>query len=130
MGRPKIRNYPSRETYEQEIKEWFQGHKADCEALLLRKFGYESIEQLQDAEYNMKFGFDCGWVNLYPLDAKMEKEWKLDNGDYGAYLHDVAFWGYNTQSVTLKEPLVDYMLKETGLDKIFVSYSKLDQGEN
>ena len=44
MGRPKIRNFPSRESYEQEIKEWFRSHKSECEAILLKKFGYENIE--------------------------------------------------------------------------------------
>ena len=56
----------------------------------------------------------------------MEKEWTLDNGKYGAYIHDIGFYGYNTQSVTLKEPIVEFMLEEMGLDETFFTYSKLD----
>ncbi len=120
MGRKKIRNYPSVEFYEGMLKEYFDNHSGEVIGNLLDTLGYESVDSLLDAERNMAFGFDCGWIHLHPRNHEMRHEWELDNGKYCAYVYVRPT--VDCQSTTIKKVQAEKAVKDLGLgDKFFVT---------
>jgi len=126
MAKPKIRHYPSKQDYEEGFKAWLKDQRGIYHKMLLDKLNYESMEQLREDEYAGKFGFCCGYVNLIPKNEEMFHEWGLDNGKYGAKIHDIGFYGISSQLVILKEPIVRQMLEDMNLENEFSVEIKLD----
>ena len=124
MGRRKVRHYPSVEFYEEMLREYFETHRREVIGNLLDTLGYDSLEELQEAECNMKFGLDCGWIHLRPKDKEMSHEWALDNGIYGAYV--CARPSLNCQSTTIKRVQVEKAVKDLGLEDKFYITERLD----
>ena len=124
MGRRKVRHYPSVEFYEGMLKEYFETHRGEVIGNLLDTLGYDSLEELQEAEYNMKFGLDCGWIHLHPKNKEMSHEWALDNGIYCAYVH--AMPSLNCQSTTIKRVQVEKAVRDLGLEDTFYISERLD----
>lgn len=127
MSKTKIRNFETCEEWTRKIQQYLQDNKEKYIRLMLRTLHYETIEELQDAEYNQdKFGFDCGWVNLYPLNKEMAKEWKLDNDGVYDCIWDAANCIYSTQSTTIKEIIMRLVMEDMDLNKDFYIRVKLD----
>ena len=123
MGRKKIRNYPNKEYYENYFNEYFITHHDDVIADMVEKTGFNSLEELRDAEYHMYFGLDCGFTHYIPYDYKMSREWKLDNYDDKLYHIRES---YPTQSITLQEIQYRKALADLGLQDVFYVWSRLD----
>lgn len=126
MGRKKIRIYPSREEWETKIKEYVQENKESIRRYMLDKLGYEDIESLWEDEYHMKFGLDCGWVNLFPKNKEMAREWKLDNDGIPDSIWDASNIVYNTQSVTIKSIIMYKVVEDMGIENEFSIVERLD----
>ena len=126
MARTKVRNYPTREQYENEIKEYMISHRGELIEYMLRRLGYEDVDTLREDEYSMKFGFDCGWVQLHPKNKEMSHEWYLDNGKINDYIFDIANCVYSTQSITIKQPIVEKTIEDMGLESEFYIIPRLD----
>lgn len=124
MARTKVRNYPSIEHYEKEIEEYFRENQSQVIQYTVHKLGYNSLEELQEAEYNMAFGLDCGWVYLVPHDMDMFHEWELDNGKYCAHVYVRGPFG--TQSVTIKECFAEKLIEDKNWEDIFWIDTRLD----
>lgn len=120
MGRKKVRKHQSIAYYEAMLKDYFSEHKDDVVEYMLGNLGYDSLDDLWNDEYRMKFGFDCGWIYLIPRDKEMYHEWELDNGKYGA--HIFCRTPYNTQSTTIQREQVEKAVHDLGLeDKFWIS---------
>lgn len=124
MARRKVRNYPSKDYYKTMLDTYFKEHHNEVIKHLLDRLGYADLEALQEDEYRMKWGFDCGWTLLTPKNADMRHEWTLDNGKY-----DVAIFAhpsYYPQSTTLQRIQVEKAVKDLGLSDIFTISTRLD----
>lgn len=126
MARTKVRNYPSKEEWKANILEYMKENKEALIRHMLNKLGYEDIDSLQEDEYSMKFGFDCGWVNLTPKNKDMYHEWYLDNGKIPDSLWDLANYVYNTQSITIKYPIIEKVVEDMGIENEFNIVERLD----
>lgn len=122
MAKPKVRNYPSIEDYEKIFEDYFRSNKGAIMQYVCHKFQVEDEDSLKEQD----FGFDCGWVHLFPRDPEMAKEWKLDNGDYGARIFDIASKCYGTQSITIKEVILEKAVEDLNLDDVFHIRRKYD----
>ena len=123
MARRKIRNYPNKEYYENYFNEYFITHHDDVIADMVERTGFNSLDELHDAEFKMYFGLDCGFTYYIPYDSKMSREWKLDN--YDDKLYGIRE-SYPTQSITLQEIQFKKALADLGLQDVFYVYSRLD----
>lgn len=124
MGRKKIRNYPSKQFYEDMLDNYFNEHADEVKTHLMDTLGYSDFDMIWEDECKMKWGFDCGWILLYPTDAKMSHEWELDNGKYGNYIFTHPT--YNCQSTTLQKIQVKKAVEDLGLDELFWVATRLD----
>lgn len=120
----KIRNCKPKAFYEQMLEDYFTEHKAEVIEYMLDSLGYEDTDALWEDERRMGFGFDCGWILLHPSDAEMCREWALDNGKYDVdiFVHTP----YNTQSITVKRPMVQKALTDLELWDTFIVRERLD----
>ena len=124
MGRRKVRHHLPKKYYEEMLERYFEEHSEEVISDLLERLGNDSLEQLKYEEYNMRFGFDCGWTKLVPKDSKMFHEWELDNGKYCAeiFCHPT----YYPQSTTIQRVQVEKAVRDLGLgDKFYIS-TRLD----
>lgn len=124
MGRKKVRNYPSREFYEEMLTKYFEEHRCEVIGYAMDRLGYTSFQKLQEDEYNSRFGFDCGWIHLCPKNAEMRHEWELDNGTYCAYV-----WcspSYFPQSTTIQKVQVEKAVRDLELGDVFYIDVRLD----
>ena len=120
MARTKVRNYESREVWQERIIAYLKEHKEKYIRLVLQTLGYETTDELRDAEYNQnRFGLDCGWVKLVPKNKEMAREWKLDNDNIPAAIYDVANTIYSTQSTTIKNIIMDAVVSDMNIEDIF-----------
>ena len=124
MGR-KIRHHKTVEDIEEIINKYFKTHHDEVITDLLEKTGYSDLDSLRNAEYGMKFGFDCGFIWLVPLNAEMKREWRLDNGKYSDYACWFK-WPYNSQSTTIKEIEMSKAVHDLGMDNDFYIRVVLD----
>lgn len=124
MGRKKVRNFPPKGYYEDKLEGYFREHRHEVIGNLLDTLGYRSLDELQEAEYNMKFGLDCGWIHLHPKNKEMAHEWALDNGIYGAYV--CARPSMNCQSTTIKRVQVEKAVRDLNLGDVFYISERLD----
>ena len=125
MGRIKIRNYPTREYMKDVFNEYFTEHNGEIIELVLDTFGFNTIEEMQEAEYRGYFGLDCGWITLTPTNKDQAHEWFLDSGriDSKMFVSNPLF---NTQSTTIKEVMVRKAVKDLGLEDAFYVGVRLD----
>lgn len=123
MGRKKIRNYPNKDYYKDLFNEYFITHYDDVIEDLLNHTGFDSLDDLRKAEYNLYFGFDCGFTYFIPFNSEMSREWRLDN--YDDLLYGIRE-SYMSQSITLKEYQCRKALADLGLENEFYVYSRLD----
>ena len=123
MGRRKIRNYPNKEYYKDLFNEYFATHSDEVIANMLEETGFNSLDELHDAEFKMYFGFDCGFTYFIPCNKEMTREWRLDN--YDNLLYGIRE-SYMSQSTTLKEIQCRYALAQLHMEDEFFVYSRLD----
>ena len=126
MARTKVRNYPSREEYENHIKEYMLSHRSEIIAYMLRQLGYDDIESLKEDEFSDRRFWVCGSIQLRPKNKDMSHEWFLDNDRIPAYIHDLTYHIYNTQSLIIKEPIMEKVVNDMGLESEFYVNSRLD----
>ena len=126
MGRRKVRNFPSREDYEQQFEDYFSENKHSCIQYAVQKLGFNDVEEMHDAEFSGRFGFDCGWVQLIPRDKEMYREWRLDNGEYSVCIFDIGHKTYPTQSVTIKRLILEKAVEDMNLQDVFIINERLD----
>lgn len=130
MGRKKVRHYPSREYYEDLLEQYFNDNNGAVIPYVIERIGenpaYYGIEDLMNDECRMRWGFDCGWILMYPKNREMEHEWELDNGKYGAYVWTDRALPYCPQSTTLKRIMLEKAVKDLGLDDDFWLSTRLD----
>lgn len=126
MARTKVRHYETVEDVRRKINNYFYLHENEVMKDLLEKTGFNSKEELLDAEcHQMRFGFDCGWVWVYSRNKDQRHEWALDNGKYDAYVTMIKY-PYNTQSTTCKEIQLNKALEDLGLTNQYMAYVRLD----
>lgn len=125
MGRIKIRNYPTREFMQDVFNEYFTEHNNEVIQEVLDTFGFNTVEEMQNAEYRGYFGLDCGWITLTPVNRDHAHEWFLDSGriDSKMFVRNPLF---NTQSTTIKEVMVKRALHDLGLDNTYTVGVRLD----
>ena len=130
MGRKKVRKYPSREYYEDLLEQYFNEHNGAVIPYVIERIGenpaYYGIEDLMNDECRMRWGFDCGWILLYPKNSEMAHEWELDNGKYGAYVWTDRALPYCPQSTTLKYIMIEKAVNDLGLNNEFWISTRLD----
>ena len=126
MSRTKVRNYPSKEEYENRIKEYMLSHKREIIAYMLRQLGYDDIESLREDEYSKNPFWVCGSFILRPKNKDMAHEWFLDNGRIPAYIYDITYYVYPTQSVIIKEPIMEKVVRDMELENEFYIAQRLD----
>lgn len=125
MSRTKVRNYPTTEKIKYILNDYFQEHEEDVIKDLLDKTGFDSIENLQNAEHYSYFGFDCGWVWLATANYIQEEEWIKDNGKYDAKVRGIQY-PFNCQSVTCKKIQLEKAIKDLGLTGQYYAEVRLD----
>ena len=125
MGRRKVRNYNLREYYKTLFDDYFRQNMPRVIEETCKRLGFDSFDDLHSAEMHMRFGLDCGWIRIYPTNDAQRREWRLDGccGDDGMTIHPV---GYNPQSVTVKNEMVEIMLRDLGLRDDFYVSERLD----
>lgn len=126
MARTKVRNYPSKEEYENHIKEYMLSHKGEIIAYMLRQLGYDDIDSLREDEYSKNPFWVCGSFILRPKNKDMAHEWFLDNGRIPDYIYDITYYIYPTQSVIIKEPIMEKVVKDMELENDFYVTQRLD----
>jgi len=122
MGRRSNRKFETQEYYRALIKDYIKSHKQYIINNMMQKTGYDDMDKLQDDEYHMRFGLDCGWIVLIPKNTEMYKEWKK----YEDYEGMICPTAYNTQSITLQEPQVKLILEELNIADLFYIRERLD----
>lgn len=125
MGRIKIRNYPTREFMQEVFDEYFNEHNDEVMQLVLDTFGFNTVEEMQNAEYHGFFGLDCGWITLTPTNRDQAHEWFLDSGriDSKMFVRNPLF---NTQSTSIKQVMIEKAVKDLGLGDRFYVGVRLD----
>lgn len=125
MARTKIRKYPSTMVIRDKLNNYFVENRERVLKALLEYTGYTSTESLREAEFNGRFGLDCGWVYVRCRNSNQYHEWELDNGKYDAYVNRIRC-SYDTQSTTLKEFQTNLALMDLGLEYDYYTYTRLD----
>lgn len=125
MARRKVRNYESVEVVRNRINDYFENHHGEVIDEMLKQLKFDSLDSLWDSEYRGYFGFDCGWVWVCTLNSEQDREWRLDNGKYDAYVTRIKY-PYNSQSTTCKEIQLNKALKDLGMDHQYMAYVRLD----
>lgn len=125
MARRKIRNYESTNYLREYLNHYFETQSENVIEAMIKEFGFNDLNELREAEYNMRFGLDCGWVWLKTLNKKQEHEWILDNGKYDAFVTCIRY-PYDTQSTTLKNFMLNKAIKDLGLENTYYAYIRLD----
>lgn len=125
MARTKVRHYETVEDVRRKINNYFYLHENEVIENLLYETGFKTVDDLWNAEYNMGFGFDCGWVWVITTNKEQNHEWVLDNGRYDAYVTMIKY-PYNTQSTTCKEIQLNKALKDLNMDSQYMAYVRLD----
>ena len=125
MGRIKIRHYPTREFMKSVFDEYFTEHNEEVIKEVLDTFGFNTVEEMREAEYYGYFGLDCGWIYIRPMNKEHAHEWFLDNDriDSKMFVENPLF---NTQSTTIKEVMVKRAIKDLGLETNFGIGVRLD----
>lgn len=126
MARTKVRNYPSREEYENHIKEYMLSHKGEIIAYMLRQLGYDDIESLKEDEFSNSRFWVCGSIQLRPKNKDMAHEWFLDNDRIPSYIYDLTHHIYPTQSIIIKEPIMEKVVRDMELENEFYVTQRLD----
>ena len=131
MARTKKRYYPTVDDVKEMFQEYFRANGLKAIGYALDKLGYENsfggLKKLLDDEGNMKFGFDCGWVNLYAKRPEQAREWRLDGGlNITEYVWDVAHCCLNVQSVTIKRALTEKAIFDLGVEDLYGIAERLD----
>ena len=126
MPRTKIRNYPSCKQVETELENYLRNHRGEYEHQVLQKLGYEDLNSLQEADQQMKFGFNCGWVQLHPKNKEMAREWRLDNDGLPNCIFDIGSVIIPTQCCTIKEIIVEKLVNDLDLSNEYEIITKLD----
>lgn len=101
MGK-KIRHYDSTLKLQELLNTYFLARREDVLKDLLEKTGFNTMEELRNAEHNSYWGLDCGFVWMATANPEQHREWVLDNGKYDAKVRGIKY-PYNCQSVTLKQ---------------------------
>lgn len=125
MAKRKVRNYESVDVVRNRINNYFETHHDEVIQHMVKETGFDSFDDLWDAEYHMAFGLDCGWVWVYSMNKEQRHEWALDNGKYDAYVTMIKY-PYNTQSTTCKEIQLNKALKDLNMDGQYMAYVRLD----
>ena len=115
--------YLSKSEYEELLKEFVKRNEKKIIAHMMKFMGYDDIELLKQDEYQSKWGLDCGWYLMYPKDREVYKEQKEADDYFGKIFCTVA---YNTQSTTLQEVQIKYILDEMGIADLFYLHCHLD----
>ena len=134
MGRRKVRYYPTVKDVEAAANSYFGAFRDDVINYMITETNkmmgknFKTLEEL--AIFDIAggpmggFGLDCGWVWLEPKNKEQRHEWFLDNDRIPDYASPK--YPYDTQSTTLKEMQVEYMLKNSGLGEGYRKYTRLD----
>ena len=110
------RQFDSQEQWKESIEHFVRLHEKDIISYMLEKLGYENLEALSEAERSSpQFLGDCGVVFIIPKNKAMYNEWKKLDNDHRMGC-PVA---YKSQSVTIKEIQVKYILEHMGIDDTF-----------
>ena len=130
MGRKKVRKYPSRECYELMLEQYFANDNGAVITYVIEKIGEDPAKygfcDLQEDERRMRWGFDCGWILMYPTNKEMAHEWELDSGGYGAYVWTDSALPWCPQSTTLKRIMLEKAVEDLELQDEFWLATKLD----
>lgn len=110
----------TKDEFREQVEQYCKEHEDAIIKHMMNVMGYTDMETLQNDESRMKWGFDCGWILVTPKNAKMRELWGLD---YPSTIMPVA---YNSQSLNLQQPQVDYILKELGWEEDFTTCQHLD----
>lgn len=124
MGRRKVRHYKSREYYKDLLNQYFNEHAEEVIKYTVKRMGFDSLEAMR-AEELTGMWFDCGFVYISPRNSEWSHEWFLDNDRISSNLY-VNNPDYNTQSVTIKEIMVEKALRDLGLENDFYILTRLD----
>ena len=124
MGRRKVRNYKPREYYKDLLNKYFSEHAEEVIEYTVQRMGFDSLKAMR-AEELTGMWFDCGFVYISPRNSEWSHEWFLDNDRISANLY-VNNLAYNTQSVTIKEIMVEKALRDLGLENDFYILTRLD----
>lgn len=116
------RKYKDRFYYEDMIKDFISENAQSIIDHMMKQLGYDDLEKLKSDDIHMKWGFDCGFCYLIPKNKEMREEWKKYD-DWDKILCPVA---YGTQSITAKEPQIQYIIEELKLGDIFYIHDVLD----
>lgn len=125
MGRRKVRHYNTREYYKTLFNDYFVSHNDEVMTEVLRQTGFNSVEELTEAEYRSYFGFDCGWIMLTPKNSEQAHEWFLDDNRISSkmFVHNPC---YNAQSTTITQIMVEKAVRDLGLEDTFYVSVRLD----
>ena len=110
----------TKDEFREQVNQYCKEHEDAIIKHMMKVMGYTDMKTLQNDESRMKWGFDCGWILVTPKNAKMRELWGLD---YPSTIMSVA---YNSQSLNLQQPQVDYILKELGWEEDFTTCQHLD----
>ena len=122
----KVRKYPTVKEWKERVCEYLKDHKEYYIQHMLKVLKYEDLETLQKDEYSMAWGFDCGWVNLVPKNKEMAREWRLDNDGIPDYIWDPANAVYSTQSITIKQAIMEQCVKDMQIEDKFEVVERYD----
>ena len=121
------KQFPDADSYNQQIADYCLEHRAELQAELLRQTGCKTMEELQDKEYHMGWGLDCGWMMMCPKNPDMLKEWKREQNFYsgGCRLKGIDK-AYLTQSTTLQSIIAEKVWEALKLGDILTYFDHLD----
>lgn len=109
----------TKDEFIEEVKKFCKKHYDAIVKDMMQKLGYTDLNKLHEDYIHMKWGFDCGWILVTPKNKEMRELW----GDYPKTIMPVA---YETQSLNIQQPQVDYILKGLGWEDDFRVEQHLD----
>ena len=117
----KKREYNNKEYYKEMIEDFINNNRPRIINHMMSELGYDDMEKLQEDEFHMRFGLDCGWYYLVPKKSEMKREWRLDG------FEKLRFpTAYPTQSLTVQEPQITLIAEELHLNDEFNIEEYLD----
>ena len=124
MARRKIRNYPTRENVERLMNDYCEKHSNEIIGYMLDVTGYESVDELRDAEFSMRWPLDCGLVYITPKNREQSHEWYLDDDRISSRMF--VDTPYHTQSTTLQMIQAEKILDTLGIRNDYTLNAWLD----
>lgn len=128
MARKKVRKYDSIDKVEFLLRTYFITKKQEVIDALLKQYGFESVDDLHEAEYKkFFFGFDCGFVYVETKNKEQLHEWELDNDKWSAKVYEYKLnIPYYSQSTSAKMFQLRYALEQLDLTEQYFASMRLD----